>query len=240
MIRDMGAKTHATHGFRGAPAALATLALLAMAASAAAEPQNRGTSEPGNLGRREPWDAGTVDVEGRIPRSRFRHLATRSTTMKQMLAVLGLRPAISVRLRSQPTLARKSQRHGLGSLLVDGARIRAVLEFDTWSATPLQQLEAVAHEIAHVVEVACLPSITGAGQLRSVLLGRGFGQRNARGVITIETPFAVDAGRTVVSEMLSGGKDPGMLGALARRYDLRSPCADHPGPAAVASPAAGR
>jgi hypothetical protein len=92
-------------------------------------------------------------------------------------------------------------------------------------ARPLEQIESIAHEMAHAVEVACLPHLIEIDQLRGQLLRRG---RRVSGVpgLAIETPFAGDAGRQIVMEALQGRPGIGRLPELAEKYKLGFPCAE--------------
>jgi hypothetical protein len=216
---------------------LAPLVLFAIATPALGQPRDdrAASTERNSTAIRSP---SVVTLADQVARSRLEYLAARSVTMKQMLAVLEMTPGISVRLASKATVARNSQSKAHGLLVVQAAGIRAALEFDSRHATPTQQLDAVAHEIAHVVEVACLTPINGIGQLRRALLGRGFGVRHVpTGIVRIETPFAVQAGREVVVEALASHSGRGKLPELAKKYSLGPPCTDDSGLSAVALPA---
>jgi hypothetical protein len=201
---------------------------LTLAVVAAGIPSSRLASavgEPAPFVVRPPF---SVHAGDKLARTRLTYLATRSATMQQILEVLDLTPAVSVRLRSNTMLWRSSRRRGVGRFWLEGPHIVALLQFDSGSARPLQELESVAHEMAHAVEVACLPRLVGIDKLRSQLLRRGRTVPDTPG-LTIETPFAADAGRRIVLEALRGRPDIGRLPELAEKYNLGPPCAEFTG-----------
>jgi hypothetical protein len=211
--------------------ACVTLTILLLFAGPTSAPANGSQdSTASNDGDSTSSPSRRIHLEDRVAKGHFLFLMNRSPTMREMLAALDLTPGISVRLRSQPGLQGRSRAHGV--LQVDGASIGASLEFDRL-AMPTQQFEMVAHEIGHVVEVACLGPI--AVELGRVLLGRGYGIREKR-TIAIETRFAIDVGREVVNEAMAHRKGPGKLQALAHQYGLGRPCADRLVIDAAASP----
>jgi hypothetical protein len=165
-----------------------------------------------------------VQIGDELAGRRLNYLATRSATMKQALDILESTPALSVRLRSSTLLRRTTQRNGTGLYWREGPQIIMLLQFDSAFARPLEQIESVAHEIAHVVEVACLPHVTEIGQLRSHLLRRGGRVVSGLPGRALETPFAQDAGRRIVLEALRGRPDVGRLAELAEKYKLGSRC----------------
>lgn len=169
--------------------------------------------------------AGAIVLEDQIARKRFEYLRERSATMQQMLAVITAVPGVLVRVRAVPGLHQSAAVNAHGFLQVDEESVHAALEFDPIAVKPPEQIEMLAHELAHVVEVVCLPRSSGADALRRALLERGFAVRRQRvGRIGIETPFAVQAGRRAAVEAMNGGKLPGLFASLARRHALGEPC----------------
>jgi hypothetical protein len=166
-----------------------------------------------------------IQIEDELAGRRLAYLATRSATMQQILAVLKTTPSISVRLRSNEMLWRMSRHKATGRFWREGAQVVVLLQFDSVIARPLEQIESVAHEMAHVVEVACLPHLIEIDQLRGQLLRRGRRVAGAPG-LAIETPFAGDTGRQIVLEALRGRPNIGRLPALAEKYKLGVPCAE--------------
>ena len=111
----------------------------------------------------------SVHAADELARRRLAYLTDRSATMKQVLEALERAPDISVRVRSNAILWREAGRKANGRFWRAGAHVLVLLQFDSATAKPMEQIEWVAHEMAHAVEVACLPraiDIDGlAGQL---------------------------------------------------------------------------
>lgn len=203
------------------PATYLALALAGLAAALPSiRPAPKPAAEPPPVGVRRPL---AVSVGDKLSDSRLTYLAARSATMKQVLGMFEMTPAISVRLRSNPMLWRESGLRAIGRFSRDGAQLIVLLQFDS-SARPAQQIESVAHEMAHAVEVACLPHPIGLDQLRSQLLRRGRTVAAAPG--SIETPFATEAGLQIFLEALRGRPGIGKLPELAGKHKLGAPCAD--------------
>jgi hypothetical protein len=171
-----------------------------------------------------------IQVEDELARRRLGYLTDRSATMKQLLEVLETTPAISVRLRSNPMLWRDARRMAIGRFRGEGAQVVVLLQFDSEAARPVEQIEWVAHELAHAVEVACLPTAIEINRIRIELRRRGRRVRDMPG-LAVETPFAENAGRAMLIEALRGRPGVGRLPELAQKYNLGPPCArrgDHP------------
>jgi hypothetical protein len=154
----------------------------------------------------------------------LRHLVRYSQTMQHMLSILHSRPSISVRLRSADGL-RPSWRRGQGQIAMVGSIIHATLEFDSTLSGRVQQLEALAHELAHVIEIACLPQLSRVRNLEdlaALLTARGRSERQSRRAI-VETPFATQLGSLVASEA-RGARPRGDLTQLAAKHGLGPPC----------------
>ena len=180
-----------------------------------------------------------IEFEDQVSRSRFEYLVQRSATMREMMDVLVSTPGIRVRVRALSGLRDSASKSAHGMLRVDGDTVNALLEFDTFYSKLPAQLEMLAHELAHVVEVVCLPDINAKGGLRQALLARGFSiGRGTSGLIGIETRFATDVGRQVAFEALTRARNAGTLRAMARRHTLGFPCSDGD-LRAVAAPAPG-
>ena len=81
---------------------------------------------------------------------------------------------------------------------------------------PGQRGATLAHEIAHVYEVACLPRASSTSALRDHLRDRA--DRRHRGALETSFPIAVE--HAVVDEWLKGAGTPSQLRSLAARYGL--------------------
>lgn len=162
-----------------------------------------------------------------------------SPTLRQMLRVLESTHWMAIRIRSSGLLWR-SWRIGQGMFAVSPEGLIAVLEFDMVRSDRHVQLEAVAHELAHVVELACLPDLPPmqtADDLRQILEERGRVTLRSR-VAQAETPFALDAGRQAAGEVRARSRDS-RLRALSMKHGLGGACLAEPGET-VAAPASTR
>jgi hypothetical protein len=169
-----------------------------------------------------------VQAADELARRRLVYLSARSATMQQLMDVLEITPEMSVRLRANSMLWRETRRKALGRFRRQGAQVVVLLQFDSAAARPIEQIEWVAHEMAHAVELACLPAAIDIGRLRTELLRRGRPVSDPPG-LAIETSFAEDAGRRILVEALRGRPGVGRLKELAVKHDLGPPCADFAG-----------
>jgi hypothetical protein len=175
---------------------------------------------------------GRIELENRVARSRYEYLVRRSATMREMVNIIEATPAILVRIRALPGMRDASSHIAHGILRAEDDRIHAMLEFDTVHSGLLTQLEMLAHELAHVIEVVCLSRAIAEAGIRQVLLARGFSLGSSRsGATGIETPFAIAVGHQVLVEATTRARDAGSLQAMARQYNLGASCPDRAQPA---------
>lgn len=168
-----------------------------------------------------------IEFDDRLAYSRYQYLVARSPTMRQMVRVIEAAPDVHVRVRAVPGLRQSTPHAAHGMVRVAPGGIDATLEFDSLALKLFEQFEMLAHELAHVVEVACLPRVSTANELYDTLLERGFGVRQMRSRrVGIETRFAIDVGRRVVVETLRRPTDAGGLALIARRHELGAPCTE--------------
>ena len=168
---------------------------------------------------------GLIEPEDSAARRCFDYLVRRSATMREMVSVIESRPDTVVSIRAVPGLDNAPSQLARGVVRVDGGQIHAELEFDVATGKLLGQLEMLAHELAHVVEIACLPATSTKDGVRKALLRRGFAiqQRPSRR-IAVETGFAVAVGRQVLLETMRRNAGQGTLHALAAQHELESSC----------------
>jgi hypothetical protein len=93
------------------------------------------------------------------------------------------------------------------------------VEFDVWHSDLRGQLASLGHELAHAVEVACLTPAERSARLQ--LLRRAGNRGGARR--TVETPFAVAAGRQVDDELSEVAGRSGLLTELAEAHRISLP-----------------
>lgn len=151
-------------------------------------------------------------------------LTRRSPTFREMLGVLRRTPHMRVTLLSRPDLKRATRLAARGTFTTHDGKIYGLLEFDRSQLNPLLQLQMIVHEIAHAVEIACLPPADEADDLRRQLSERKGAYH--RGVLeAIETPFPDAVVRVVIREY-NAQSDAGKLRALAADFGLNLPAAE--------------
>ena len=137
----------------------------------------------------------------------------RSPTVRQMLEVLRGTPRVV--LAAQP--AESMRLLGRGQFHIEGWRTIGVMEIVVHQDSQLRT-RAIAHELAHAVEIACLPPQPDTAALHRTLAKRA-GYLNA-GPLGVETPFAPAAETAVLREFYKPRDTAGRLPALAAQYDL--------------------
>lgn len=151
-------------------------------------------------------------------------LARRSPTFRDMLGVLLRAPHLRVTLRSRTDLRRTTGLAGRGMFATHDGRVYGMLEFDRARPEPAQQLRAIVHELAHAVEIACLPVPDAIAELRRQLTERK-GAFSVGFLEAIETPFPNAVVRVVRAEH-DEQSNPGRLRALAASFGLTLPQAE--------------
>jgi hypothetical protein len=147
-------------------------------------------------------------------------LGRRSATFREMLTLLDSTPRIRVVVSPSRELRHLRGLIGLTRFVHAGRLVVASVEVHMDLENQMTLPLALAHEVAHVVEVACLGTLETASVLRDRLRHRaGLSGRAAAGA-AIETAFAEAAGHTVVREMRSGGEQSSQLSTLAARHGL--------------------
>ena len=152
-----------------------------------------------------------------------RLLLVGSATFRQMVEVLKESRHVIVLLRSSSELRGQAPPflRGRGRLSVGNGKIVGLFEIANGNAQ--ERLAGVAHEIAHAVEVACLPAVHEEEDLRRLLLGQAGQPLSRSRVLPIETPFAQAAQRAVLNELIRHDEHSGQLVAIAARYGLSLP-----------------
>lgn len=151
-------------------------------------------------------------------------LARRSPTFREMLGVLLRTPHVRVTLLSRPDLRRTTRYAGRGTFTARDGRVWGLLEFDRSRLDPVPQLRMIVHEIAHAVEIACLPASDETAELRRQLEERQ-GLYSAGFLDALETPFPNAVVRAVMAEH-DALSDTGRLRALAETFGLKLPVAE--------------
>ena len=191
-----------------------------------ADPQPTGALEA-----QVPVDVLPINVTDQFLIETVRELFAGSATFRQMVQVLKVSSHVIVLLRSSHELRQiSSSLRGRGRLSVGRGRIVGLFEIADGDGK--ERLAAVAHEVAHAVEVALLPIVSELEDLHRLLL-RQAGEPTSRSRdLLIETPFAKAVQQIVLEELASHDQREGRLVELAAHYDL-SLVEDEP---AVATP----
>lgn len=146
-------------------------------------------------------------------------LARGSGTAAAAIRLLCGRTRLWLTVAARPALLQHARVRGLSHFWVDNGVLVGRLQFDTGSSSRRQQERAVAHEIAHALELALLPAASRTEELAGHMLSR-LGRhlpwwRHAR----IETPFAIALERTIMKELEPGRPvQPDALRRLARDH----------------------
>jgi len=162
------------------------------------------TAEP----RKDAADIGLL-------RSMSAELMTISPTFRQMLEAL--KTATHMNLRARPVGGRRAL--GRGHFTVAGTFTMGLMEISVFRRDSHLQVRAIAHELAHATEIACLPPQADTATLHQRLVGRA-GREGVLKGHGIETPFALAAERIVLREYMGHGLPEGQLPYLATTYDL--------------------
>lgn len=163
----------------------------------------------------------TIPPEDELARDWAVGLAKRSPTFRQMLGVLQSSNHLIVRLRSVRGLRRDARLYGRGVFYVEESHVLGLLEFEPMDAPPQKQLEMIAHEVAHAVELACLPMPGSLDELRAQLASRSAYEITSSSGL-METPFPQTVARAVLREY-SRKAARGELHALATQFGLNLP-----------------
>lgn len=142
-------------------------------------------------------------------------LVSVSPTFRQLLEALKAAP--HMHLRAMPVAERRVL--GRGYFTVAGAFTVGLMEITVFRRDPHLQVRAIAHELAHATEIACLPLQVDTAALNRRLMARA-GHQGVMKSHGIETPFALAAERVVHKEYLGHGTPGGQLHNLAVTYEL--------------------
>lgn len=162
-----------------------------------------------------------IRSDDELAKTRVTQLIEQSATTREMLEFLQRFPHVVVSLRSTRRLWQFTGANGRGTLHVADGRILASLEFDARCCAG-RQMRAIAHELAHAVEVAAMERIDSTATLHSKLEEAAV--KRLPGVLTrnLETLFAISVEDRVEREV-RGDHLEGKLKKLAalHRVPLR-------------------
>lgn len=158
-------------------------------------------------------------VSARLLRATASKLMTRSGTFAELVEALG---AVSdVVLTMRPASLRGFL--GLGHYHVVNGRIYGLLKVNPYPADPFLRVRALAHEVAHAFEIACLPRSDSAGLRRRLAERANGGPASASTFETFETPFADAIEKAVAQEWRRSRPGSAQFTTLVRRHGLE-PC----------------
>jgi hypothetical protein len=122
-------------------------------------------------------------------------LASVSPTFARMLATVKSAPRLIVFVRPGTRAEKLGQTH----FYVTAGRTFGVMEINPYRLQPLLRVRAIAHELAHAVEIACLPSQGDTSSLKAILIDLAANNSGRTGLST-ETRFPATIERIVLDE----------------------------------------
>ncbi len=193
---------------------IACLAVTLSAGCAASAAAQAGEENAGHSLRIVAGATGSVsDVA--LLRAAATELASLSPTFRQMVETIRGAERFAVIVRPVAVL----RALGEGRFVVKDAWTVGLVDIGAHRLDYRLRVRALAHELAHATEIACLPRHDTTDELRETLAARA-GQSGHRG--PMETPFADAIERVVLREATSNSASEGRLGALAAAHDLPS------------------
>lgn len=166
-----------------------------------------------------PLTQSPVRATNETASDRLGELQHDSTIVREMLAFLRTRN-VALTIGSNNALLRCRRVGGLSRFFVAEGVLAGHIEFDTGARSPRMQRVALAHELAHAVEIAALPRRS-TRALGNELLSRAGHHEPWSPERRIETPFAESVSAKVAAEIKSGSARADNLESLANRHRLR-------------------
>jgi hypothetical protein len=159
-------------------------------------------------------------LDGKLIGSGIAQLRVTSPTFRDLLAVLAASPRLLTLISPSPELRSSEGMIGKTRFLVGPNRIVAFVDVFMDRTNHMLRQEAIAHELGHIVEVACLGPFEDQASLHRTLRRRaqwsGLLMKNA----VIETAFAITIGRQVVQEAKSKARLTSQFMRLASESGL--------------------
>ena len=153
--------------------------------------------------------------------ARLAALHERSRIAADALRVLSGAPRLQLTVTSSPALLRRAGSRGLSRFWVEEGTLVGRLQFDTGESGPPQQARALAHELAHALELALLPRQADTKTLAALLLARLGRHAPWFSRAPIETPFALAVEKAIMFELGRGpAADPRALARIALEHGL--------------------
>jgi hypothetical protein len=158
--------------------------------------------------------------DGKLIGSVIDELRASSPTFRELLAVLAASPRLMTLISPSTDLHDIDGMIGKTRFLVRRDRVMAFVEVFMDHANIRIRQEAIAHELGHIAEVACLGSFEDQDGLYQILRRRAeWSGMVAKGAV-LETAFAVTIGRRVLHEARSKAKPTSQFMRLAAESGL--------------------
>jgi hypothetical protein len=148
-------------------------------------------------------------------------LQQRSPTFRDLLDVLMASPRSLALLKPAPELLQTQGLIGRTRFTAGPSHVVAFVDVVVERLNPSMRRLAIAHELAHVAEVACLGYIDTQDALHQRMVAH-VGSAARRGGPPIETGFALETGQVIVHEVEARVSRPSQFSRLARAHRLTS------------------
>ena len=158
-------------------------------------------------------------ADGRLILETIKDLSEKSATFDEMLRTLSVSHLLTF-ISPTPDWKRVPGMMGHTRFAVGPSGIVAFVEVVMRRDRLRAQREAIAHELAHVVEVACLGPIASNEALRQQLRPQVASSSNTDPARGMETRFAVRAGKAILREAEASRRGASQLAELADHEGL--------------------
>jgi len=158
-------------------------------------------------------ESGPAKADLRLLRETADALASASPTFAQMLVIVKSAPRLIILVRP----ASIAHRLGQTQLYVVTGKTFGMMDINPFRLQPLLRLRAISHELAHAVEIACMPWQRDTSGLRSILVERA---NSGRGTLSAETGFPSALERVVLNEYQHPSRPGSEISALAETHGL--------------------
>jgi hypothetical protein len=160
-------------------------------------------------------ESGSGKGELRLLRDTADAMAGVSPTFSHMLGVVKSAPHLIMFVRAAVIEGKlgQTQFHVVSNTTF------GVMDINPYRKQPTWRIRAIAHELAHAVEIACFPSQRDTSGLRSILLKHAAHNRG-RGGLPTETRFPAALEQIVVSEYQKPSRSVNELSRIAESHGL--------------------
>ena len=160
-------------------------------------------------------DSGSVKPDLELIRQTADSMALRSPTFAQMLTMLRSAPDVIVFVQATAVAGKLGETR----FFVASGQTMMVMQLNTYRVQPTLRIRGLAHELAHAVEVACMPRQSDTRLLAKILFehGRPYSLPQAP---SAETPFPAAVENAVLHEYQRSADSTGELWNLTRQYSL--------------------